>query len=276
MKKILVPTDFSHFANDALKVATGLALKTGAELFLLHLEYVMNAVAVNGNSEDEHIRTSRNRLFRLADETERLGLKVHTIFIQDQGLDSIEEFIKPYSIDFIVMGSHGQSGIKDLLVGSTTKHVVKNSDVPVLVVKTLNAVNISFPTILFASEFRENLSAVMPGLDSFAGIFNSEVKFLFLNQLYHLIDKDQAGELMKKYESFFHFQKPVYSIAETNDDYTAVMEFLKISPSDLIAVCLEKQGLPGLFSGSSLAEKLIRFSEIPVLIFPRRLHGPEK
>jgi nucleotide-binding universal stress UspA family protein len=266
MKKILVPTDFSDFANDAWKAATELALKTGAELFLLHLEYVMNAVAVNGNSEDEHIRTSRNRLFRLADETERLGLKVHTIFVEDQGLDSIEEYIKPYSIDFIVMGSHGQSGIKDLLVGSTTKHVVK----------TLNAVNISFPTILFASEFRENLSAVMPGLDSFAGIFNSEVKFLFLNQLYHLIDKDQAGELMKKYESFFHFQKPVYSIAETNDDYTAIMEFLKISPSDLIAVCLEKQGLPGFFSGSSLAEKLIRFSEVPVLIFPRRLHGSEK
>ena len=272
MKKILVPTDFSVYAGDALTVATGLALKTGSEIFLLHLEYVMNPVAVNRSSEDEHIRTSRNKLFSLADETERLGLKVHTIFVEDMGLDSIEDYIKPYGIDFIVMGAHGQSGIMDQLIGSTTRHVVRNAEVPVLVIRSINAVNMDFPVILFASEFRQNLTAVMPGLDSFAGIFNSEVRFLFLNQLYHLIDKDQAGDLMKKYESLFQFRKPFFSIAETNDDYTGVTEYLKISPSDVIAVCLEEHTLPGRLLGSSLAEKLIRFSEIPVLIFPLRSH----
>ena len=49
---------------------------------------------------------------------------------------------KSTNADLIIMGSHGASGIKELLIGSNTERVVRNANIPVLIVKNdLNAVN---------------------------------------------------------------------------------------------------------------------------------------
>lgn len=272
MKKILVPTDFSIHADAAMTVAVSIGLKAGAELFLLHLEHIMNTVPASGSPDNDHIRTNRNKLFRLANETEQLGLKVHTIFVEDQGMDFIDNYIKPYGIDFVVMGSHGQSGLKDYLVGSKTRQLVRKATVPVLVVKSLSSVNLNFPIIIFTSDFRADLSKVMPLLASFADTFISKVRFLYLNMLYHLIAEDEAKNIMEGYSSVFKSHKPFFSIAETNDDYTGITEFMKMRPADLIAVCMEYATFPGRLLNLPLAEKLIQSSDVPVLIFPPPSH----
>lgn len=168
------------------------------------------------------------------------------------------------------MGSHGQSGIKDYLIGSKTMHLVRKTTVPVLVIKSLISVNMNFPEILFASDFRSDLTVPIAKLASIAAIFNSEVRFLFLNLFYHLIEEDEARRLMDGYASAFKTRKPAVSIAETNDVYTGVKEYLNIAPAGLIAVCLDHSTLPGRLLNPPLAEKLISSSKIPVLVLPLR------
>lgn len=268
MKKILVPTDFSSCSSDALEVAKKLARHSGAELFLLHLERVMNVVHAVGSPEDEQIRDSRNQLFRLADETERSGMHAHTIFVEDLGLESIEDYVEPYGIDFIVMGSHGQSGIRQEIIGSNTRRLVRKVKVPVLVVKSLTDQNFKSSKILFASTFRQDNIHQLSSLLDFAKTFTASVHFLFLNMYYHLIHEEQVNKIMDEKLKPFEKIQTSRSIAETNDEFLGITEFINKVPVDVVAVEMEHIGVPARWINPPLAERMIQNLDRPVLILP--------
>ena len=48
--------------------------------------------------------------------------------------EQIERYIKPLNIDFVVMGSHGATGIRELVIGNNTQRIVRKSSIPVLVI----------------------------------------------------------------------------------------------------------------------------------------------
>ena len=275
MKKILVPTDFSKCSSNALEVAVNLAKQFSAELFLLHLERVMSVVHASGSTEEEHVRSNRNLLFNLAEEAEKSGLHVHAIFVEDSGLETIEDYISPYGIDLIVMGSHGQSGIREQVIGSNTRRLVRKVNVPVLVIKTLRNSGIRFSKILFASTYRSNVKEQCLCLRDFARITNAQVHFLFLNLFYHLIHEEQINKLMDEHLEKFQGIQTFKSIAETNDELLGVSEFIMEVPVDLIAAVMEHPGIPARWLSPPLAERLIQELNLPVLILPANLHGPE-
>lgn len=268
MKKILVPTDFSSCSSDALRVAVELAKHSGAELFLLHLERVMNVVHAAGSPEDEQIRDSRNQLFRLADETERSGMNVHTIFVEDSGLEFIEDYVEPYGIDFIVMGSHGQSGIRQEIIGSNTRRLVRKVKVPVLVVKSMSDQYSEISKILFASAFRKDNRHQLSSLLDFAKTFNASVHFLFLNLFYHLIHEEQINKIMDEKLNFFEKIQTSRSIAETNDEFLGITEFINKVPVDVVAVEMEHTAIPARWINPPLAERMIQNLDRLVLVLP--------
>lgn len=271
MKKILIPTDFSKYSDFALSVGVGLAKKSNSELFLLHLERVMSPVAITGNPEEEYIRLSRNKLFELAERTEKLGIRVHTIFVEDQGLDALEDYIEPYGIDLIVMGSHGQSGIVDLFIGSNTKKLIRKVEVPVLVIKAPLNADLNFGNILFASNFRQPLNQPLQFLNELSRLFEANVHFLFLNMFYHLIVEQQALKIMDDYLVAFKGLMVTKSVVETNDEILAISEFLKRKKVDLVVLSNEHIGLPARWVHASLAERFIQSSDLPSLILPARI-----
>lgn len=273
MKKILVPTDFSPSSRDALTVATALAKISGAELFLLHLERVMSLVHATGSMEEEQVRNSRNQLFSLADSTEKTGIAVHTIFVEDSGLETIEDYVVPYGIDLIIMGSHGQTGIRDQIIGSNTKRLVRKVAIPVLVIKSLQNSEISFSRILFASAFRSEIKNQLAFLRDFAKINKSNVHFLFLNQFYHLIHEEQINRLVEDHRKIFGETPTFKSVVETNDDFQGVSEFIRNLPVDLVAVVMEHSGILGRWLNPPLAERLIQDLDMPVLILPSSVSG---
>jgi len=268
MKKILVPTDFSSHSDDALSVAVWLAKKSGAEIFLMHLARIMNSVPSTDNADEEKIRSSRNKLFGIADRLEKNGLSIHTIFVEDYGLEEIEKYPEPYGIDFIVMGSHGQSGFKDYIIGSNTRRVVRGAKVPVLVVKSLGGAEIHLKKILFASSFRGDLHQAINTLFDFAKLCQAEVHFLFINLFYHLIREEQAMDLMETYFQPSGNSKITRSIMESNDEETGIRSYLDNDPVDLIVVSMQRSGIPMRWIKPPLAERLIQSSSKHVLILP--------
>lgn len=66
----------------------------------------------------------------------------------DKPIHGISQVSKDYEIDLIVMGSHGSSGIQELLIGSNTEKVIRNSEIPVLVIK--KKFQLLMPQILFS------------------------------------------------------------------------------------------------------------------------------
>lgn len=139
MKNILVPTDFSDCADEATIVALDIARRAKAEICFLHLCKVTpigSHAAVHGgtsncdhHSGEGHVKNELDKLVRLA---ENLGIHAKPVLVRDGGQERIKKYVRPFNIDFIVMGSHGASGLKDIFIGSNAQRMVGDSSVPVL------------------------------------------------------------------------------------------------------------------------------------------------
>ena len=143
-KKILVPTDFSTHSDRAADVAIELAAKFGAKVTLLHVvplsDYANYAAHLApGSAEFEHLqRTLHNAATKsIAAEVARLSAttKVDADTVDGPPPAEICAYAKEHGVDLIVIGSHGLTGFKHLLLGSVAERVVHHSGVPVLVVR---------------------------------------------------------------------------------------------------------------------------------------------
>jgi len=145
-KRILVPTDFSESAEQALKYAVRFNGLYHAEVFLLHVfnlpEYVspLSAKAeVDSEVADDVLEAAKKRaLGKLEDIARRLADKKTAISISlSMGVpfEEIVKFSAERDVDLIVMSTHGRTGLGRILLGSTTERVISHAACPVIVLK---------------------------------------------------------------------------------------------------------------------------------------------
>ena len=123
--KILVATDFSECAEAAVRAATDYARRFGAGLHVFH-------VFAPGSIDVARV---------LAGIAEQVGPDV-SVEIAATGGDPAEEILRyaqGHSIDLIVMGTHGRSGVSRLLLGNVVDQVMRGAPCPVLVVPLVRA-----------------------------------------------------------------------------------------------------------------------------------------
>ena len=124
---ILVPTDFSEPSEAALDYALELAVRFDARLHLLH---VIDAAAVPAGLFDD----VKAKLARRASRGERRAA-VTTEVITGTSARTIVCYARARSMDLIVMGTHGRSGVAHILMGSVAEKVVRDAPCPVLTVR---------------------------------------------------------------------------------------------------------------------------------------------
>jgi nucleotide-binding universal stress UspA family protein len=139
---ILVPLDFSDQAPAVLDWAAHLAGEHGSRVVLMHayhlpvefqqLEgaYLPPDFWSNVKVEAEHT------LSRFAEDLERRGVEVEKVVREGYPATVIVEEAASQPADLIVIGTHGLSGLKHLLLGSIAERVVQKAPCPVLTVKT--------------------------------------------------------------------------------------------------------------------------------------------
>jgi nucleotide-binding universal stress UspA family protein len=139
VKRILVPTDFSDSAKQALDWGVALGQKFQAELVLLH---VVENLTVGYASDlfpvpmaevyEEITGYARAELTKLAEEARAHGVTVAEKLAQGTPSAEIIRLAKEESLDLIVVGSHGKGLLDHALFGSTTERVVRKAPCPVL------------------------------------------------------------------------------------------------------------------------------------------------
>ena len=144
-KNILVPTDFSKYANAALKKAVDIATQHDTEIYLLHVineqiqqrayDYFFSYEVVK-QLEKAGVKASRDKL-KEEDEGIIKEKKIKVIFDVKNGVPSevILSEQKAKKIDLIVIASHGKTGFLKKPMGSVADKVVKGSKCPVIVVE---------------------------------------------------------------------------------------------------------------------------------------------
>lgn len=273
MKKILVPTDFSSCAADALSVAVQIASRSGGELYILHLDTapdltvhagrMLSAVADRGPE-----RQVRAELFRMADEVEHQGLTVHTILVEDTSGQGIIDYLLPYGIELIVMGSHGHKGLRDRLLGSMARKVVRESPVPVLVIHGIPEQGIRLRDFMFASTFRKDQSAAIRSVAGLVALFGGTLHVVYINLYLHLIREEVARETVAALMVSWPELRHTVTVSETNDETFGIRNFANLCHADMIAVSMEHQTLPGRILNPAVAERLIKQETRPLLILP--------
>lgn len=139
--RIVCPTDFSPTADAAASHAASLAKAYGGELVLLHvlpqLHYPLRGLGMAESfphlQQELHTR-ARERLTAAA---AALGTdaKVVTELRDGDGYEQILACARERGADLIVMGTHGHTGLKHALLGSTAERVVRLAECPVLTVR---------------------------------------------------------------------------------------------------------------------------------------------
>jgi len=139
VSSLLVPTDFSENAGQALQYAKEIARNTTATLHLLHIvepvvypadwSYAQVGFA---DIEQELYDNAQKELLVLAGVLEAEGFRAVTTVVRGRASDEICNYAKENNISIIAIGTHGRSGLEHFLFGSTTERVLRKAPCPVL------------------------------------------------------------------------------------------------------------------------------------------------
>jgi nucleotide-binding universal stress UspA family protein len=167
-------------------------------------------------------------------------------------------------IDLMVMGSHGASGIKEIIFGSNAQKILRRSECPVLTVKQ-RPDSLDFKNIVFASNFNPEVEGAFFSIQRFAEIFDAKI---------HLLRICTVGEFETTkvcHEKMHHLAKETglkdYTVNVYNNHTleSGVREFTEMIGADLVAIATHgRDGLFHILMGSR-AEELVNHERIPVL-----------
>jgi len=136
---ILVPTDFGEASERALTLALTLASRFGSKVTLLHATWVppayYSAYAEGLAWPVEELEGQANlKLHAVATAARKAHADVETAFFAAEPYEAILETARERACDLIVMGTHGRTGARRMLLGSVAEKIVRLSPVPVLTV----------------------------------------------------------------------------------------------------------------------------------------------
>lgn len=272
MKKILVPTDFSAQAENALKVAAQLAKKYNCELYLLHiLELPMRTVdALNTYSELPEamffMKLAKKQFKELRKKDYLKDLVVHEQVEFQEIFKGVFHVCKNNRIDLIVMGSNGSDSLKEMIVGSNTEKVVRTSETPVLVIKNEHH---KFDTkeFVFASNFNQECKQSFDKAIAFATILNSKMHLLMVNTPNHFTTSHDALNRIQHFIKDINMPEHTINIYNDVTIETGILNFSQFIKADIIGMSTHgRQGISHFFNGS-ISEDLVNSAKRPVMTF---------
>lgn len=158
--RILVATDFSKPAHQALKVAITLSQNFGAKLYLVHASVATPWGAETGPLPvevlDAELEADKEEMQQLVqNEPELRVLSPRVVVAYSEPINLIQGVSTEEGIDLIVVGSHGASGLERLVLGSVAEAVMRHTTCPVMIVgPNCTVEQHPFRSVLFATDLK--------------------------------------------------------------------------------------------------------------------------
>jgi nucleotide-binding universal stress UspA family protein len=279
MKKILVPFDFSKTAITAFRFALDIAAQSRGTVHLLHvieLSFVNDPIVMPVMTFDgaffEDLREKTNKEFDKIISKYNLDGKVTKNIEFGSIAKMIREFATRQSIDLIVMGSQGASGLKEIVVGSNAEKVVRNSSVPVLVMKDYYkgpVKNIVFPNTL-ELEKMQDFTMKVKALQAF---FKAKIHIVYINTPTNFTPDTITLQRLKDFAKRFMFKDFTINIFNHQFEEDGILEFTKTVNGDLIAMGTHgRKGISHLMQGS-LAENVVNHAQSSIWTYNLKLES---
>ena len=177
LRRILFPTDYAPCADRAFAHAAFLAARHGAELHVFHARPVTGTEPGPAHAYD-------------------VPEEVHHVDVTVQAL-SVPEAIVGHArdADLVVMGTHGRRGVRRLAVGSTTEHVLRHADCPVLAVgaEAKRTAPAAVERVLVPVDFSASSGPALAVADALAALYGAHVDALHAAYVPTLPDVYEIG-----------------------------------------------------------------------------------
>lgn len=276
MKRILHPTDFSPNASRAFQLAHALAQKLEAELIVVHIGEVpalLNRGGRRSTGEMEEARkaTLKERLQAYCKEhimgapAAGISCEVRLNRSTNQGLLDVLKDLQP---SLVVMGARGQSWLRDLVLGSTTCHLIEHAPCPVLSVPLHASPTGVFRRIVYASGYDPDDRAVVNALARFAAPYEAGITVL------HVFSQPAGNESarttfegkLRRKVSYPHLQFATRVAKHANG---AISAYVQEQSADLLVMYeREHSGILGLFHRDKVQHQVLH-TTVPLLSYNR-------
>jgi nucleotide-binding universal stress UspA family protein len=241
MKKILVATDFSEYAEYAISSAASIAKKTGAHLILLHVidrplnlddeSYENYHNMPGGKTVVMNIESKLNAIVRLhkIENAEVFHELRYDVF------KTILQYADQHQVDLIVMGAYGRSRSVGSFIGYNTERVMSQAKMPVLIIQEkFNEFNIE--NMVLTSEFYGEIYKVFPKLKKVMDLFDSNLHLLKVSTPSRFQRTHDSLKLMKEFVSEFDLKNCTSNIYNDITIEDGIMNFTRSIHADLIAI----------------------------------------
>ena len=276
MKKILLPTDFSKNATNAIKYAVDLYKNEECEFYILNAFYTLGFATdtmlvpeIGEIAYKSGKKNSEEELSNALKEIQKNNISRHRFFKVSKFnslLNSIQETVEKENIDLIIMGTQGATNAVDKFLGSNTVMVMENVRYcPVMAipseVKFTKPKEIVFPTSYKTHYKRRELKQLI----EIATITNSAIRILHIeNEIDKNLNKTQQNnkELLEEYFEGLTYSFHVIFKVELE---VALDCFVQSRNSDMIAFVNKKHGFLDSIFTNHLVQELGYKSKVPVL-----------
>jgi len=276
MKNILFPTDFSPNADNALTFAVEIARKVQGNLVLFHAysvqlidpnmpaEIYLSAYQEEEKISKENLETLSKKIIDANKSPNGKNLfTTEAIVTQGLVVDEVLSLIDDFKIDLVVMGTHGASGITELILGSNTATVIEKSPVPVLAIPQ-NAIYKGISDIVYAyDDIRSGLPSFQKLLE-FAKIYDAQITLL------HIIAGSDNTEEMNKQEfekikQNVTYEKINLQLMKEENVLEGINDYINSNTVDVLAMAIRKRTLLDKIFNRSLTKKMAYHTKIPLL-----------
>ena len=278
MKRILVPTDFSEQANNALHLATQIARKSDAKVLVINVIEGIRDFSFNTMGESESvigedvflvkklIDRVNERMADLVADNMFDGIEVGTQVDIGNPYESISRVIADHAADLLVMGTVGTSGLEEVLIGSNTEKVVRHAKCPVITVKSKVELT-DIQNIVLATNLDEDQSKLIENLKDMQALTGATLNLVKVNTPNHFHTQRQMEQEFQDYIKKHELNNTNTSIYNEVTEEDGILYFAEDLGACMIAIGTHgRTGILHLLSGS-IAEDLVNHADKPVWTF---------
>jgi len=280
LRQILFATDFSDASLAALPLVSKIAHRYGSRVFVMNVStpiaYAMvspEAAAALQHRDELHARSKVKDLLKTPDMA---GLSTTVVVRSGIPTDELDHFVREHKIDLAILGTHGRTGMKHLVMGSVAEDLFRHLPCPVLTVgpniskSAMQAVDVRH--ILFPTDLSDESQAVFPYLASLASQYKACLTLLHVLPVETAMNPDArslAEPLRKEMQNIFspHIDPGCAAefIIDFGDTVERILAHAESGRADLIGLGVRKAGEVTTHLRNTVAYRVVLQAHCPVL-----------
>lgn len=272
VQKILVPTDFSPKAEQALKIACDLAKVTRAEIVILHTLDLPYSTELRKEKLRTELEKSakpalKEQVKRAKTELARLKVAVDSKLVIGNPIQAIVKEAAEGKYDLICMGNRISSGLRRFVFDNITNGVIDLSPCPVLATTDkVKAVNLK--SMVFGTDFREGDLNILLRMSRLARELKSHINVVHVCKKKSFEEELKLAGFATLANTKVAYNDMAFHQFVDSDVDEGIEAAIKAMNAGLVILSREHRSFFDALFGSDVIDDMVYKAEIPVLVFP--------